>query len=191
MNRIWRDAKLRGVGLKRARTLVTAAEHSIGSREAQEAARRSPGYRSVRLRHPAGSSPPGQSPGRSTPLSPAAGRGNTGNGKGRRPAGTRKPLQAKWIPRKKTRARGHPPARQPDSDRRRSPSPGPAPTAAAAPSLPGHPPPCVRRGDFRDSTAPSVQRSFPSCKSADSPEKKPARFPSSSPPLRDSGYTAL
>ena len=39
VNRIWRDAKLRGVGLKRARTLVTAAEHSIGSREALEAAR--------------------------------------------------------------------------------------------------------------------------------------------------------
>ena len=39
VNRIWRDAKLRGVGLKRARTLVTAAEHSIGSREAQSAAR--------------------------------------------------------------------------------------------------------------------------------------------------------
>ena len=39
VNRIWREAKLRGVGLKRARTLVTAAEHSIGSREAQEAAR--------------------------------------------------------------------------------------------------------------------------------------------------------
>ena len=39
VNRIWRDEKLRGVGLKRARTLVTAAEHSIGSREAQEAAR--------------------------------------------------------------------------------------------------------------------------------------------------------
>lgn len=39
VNRIWRDAKLRGVGLKRARNLVTAAEHSIGSREAQEAAR--------------------------------------------------------------------------------------------------------------------------------------------------------
>ena len=39
VNRIWRDAKLRGVGLKRARTLVTAAEHSIGRREAQEAAR--------------------------------------------------------------------------------------------------------------------------------------------------------
>lgn len=39
VNRIWRDAKLRGVGLKRAKTLVTAAEHSIGNREAQEAAR--------------------------------------------------------------------------------------------------------------------------------------------------------
>ncbi len=39
VNRIWRDAKLKGVGLKRAKTLVTAAEHSIGSREAQEAAR--------------------------------------------------------------------------------------------------------------------------------------------------------
>lgn len=39
VNRIWRDAKLRGVGLKRAKTLVAAAEHSIGSREAQEAAR--------------------------------------------------------------------------------------------------------------------------------------------------------
>ena len=39
VNRIWRDAKLRGVGLKRARTLVTAAEHSVGSREAQEATR--------------------------------------------------------------------------------------------------------------------------------------------------------
>lgn len=39
VNRIWRDAKLRGVGLKRAKTLVTAAKHSIGNREAQEAAR--------------------------------------------------------------------------------------------------------------------------------------------------------
>ncbi len=39
VNRIWRDAKLRGVGLKRAKTLVTAAELSIGNREAQEAAR--------------------------------------------------------------------------------------------------------------------------------------------------------
>lgn len=39
VNRIWRDAKLRGVGLKRAKNLVTAAEHSIGNRSAQEAAR--------------------------------------------------------------------------------------------------------------------------------------------------------
>ena len=39
VNRIWRDAKVRGVGIKRAKTLVAAAEHSIGSREAQEAAR--------------------------------------------------------------------------------------------------------------------------------------------------------
>ena len=39
VNRIWRDAKLRGAGMKRARTLVSAAEHSVGSREAPEAAR--------------------------------------------------------------------------------------------------------------------------------------------------------
>ena len=39
VNRIWRDAKLRGAGMKRAKTLVAAAEHSIGSREAHEAAR--------------------------------------------------------------------------------------------------------------------------------------------------------
>lgn len=39
VNQIWRDAKLRGVGFKRAKTLVTAAEHSIGSREAPDAAR--------------------------------------------------------------------------------------------------------------------------------------------------------
>ena len=39
VNRLWRDAKMRGVGMKRATTLVTAAEHSIGSREAQSAAR--------------------------------------------------------------------------------------------------------------------------------------------------------
>ena len=39
MNRIWRNAKLRGVGMKRAKTLVSAAEHSIGSKEAPEAAR--------------------------------------------------------------------------------------------------------------------------------------------------------
>ena len=39
VNRIWRDAKLRGAGMKRTKTLVEAAEHSIGSREAHEAAR--------------------------------------------------------------------------------------------------------------------------------------------------------
>ena len=39
VNQIWRDAKLRGSGMKRAKTLVTAAEHSVGSREAPEAAR--------------------------------------------------------------------------------------------------------------------------------------------------------
>ena len=36
---MWRDRKLRGAGIKRAKTLVTAAEHSIGSKEAPEAAR--------------------------------------------------------------------------------------------------------------------------------------------------------
>ena len=39
VNRIWRDAKLRGTGMKRAKTLVLAAEHSVGSKEAPEAAR--------------------------------------------------------------------------------------------------------------------------------------------------------
>lgn len=39
VNRIWRNAKLRAIGLKRAKSLVTAAEHSIGMRVAQEAAR--------------------------------------------------------------------------------------------------------------------------------------------------------
>ena len=39
VNQIWRVAKLRGVGIKRAKTLVEAAEHSVGSRDAQEAAR--------------------------------------------------------------------------------------------------------------------------------------------------------
>ena len=39
VNQIWRDAKLRGVGIKRPKALVKAAEHSIGSREAKEAAR--------------------------------------------------------------------------------------------------------------------------------------------------------
>ena len=39
VNRIWRDAKLRGAGMKRAKTLVSATEHSVGSKEAPEAAR--------------------------------------------------------------------------------------------------------------------------------------------------------
>ncbi len=39
VNRIWRDAKVRSVGMKKAKNLVTAAEHSVGSREAQGAAR--------------------------------------------------------------------------------------------------------------------------------------------------------
>lgn len=39
VNKVWRDAKLRGAGLKRAKTLVTAAVHSIGSKEAPETAR--------------------------------------------------------------------------------------------------------------------------------------------------------
>ena len=39
INKIWRDAKLRAVGMKRAKTLVNKAEHSIGSHEAEEAAR--------------------------------------------------------------------------------------------------------------------------------------------------------
>lgn len=38
VNRIWREAKLRGAGMKRAKTLVSAAEHSVGSKEAPEAA---------------------------------------------------------------------------------------------------------------------------------------------------------
>ena len=39
INKIWRDAKLRAAGPKRAKTLLTAAEHSIGSQEAPESAR--------------------------------------------------------------------------------------------------------------------------------------------------------
>ena len=39
VNRIWRNAKLRGSGMRRAETLVSAAAHSIGSKEAPEAAR--------------------------------------------------------------------------------------------------------------------------------------------------------
>ncbi len=39
VNKIWRDAKLRGAGIKRATKLVTAAEHSVGSKEGAQAAR--------------------------------------------------------------------------------------------------------------------------------------------------------
>lgn len=36
VNQIWRDAKLRGAGMKRAKTLVSAAEHSVGSEDGAE-----------------------------------------------------------------------------------------------------------------------------------------------------------
>lgn len=39
VNKIWRDAKLRGAGIKRATTLVSAAEHSIGSQSGLTVAR--------------------------------------------------------------------------------------------------------------------------------------------------------
>ena len=39
VNQIWRDAKLKGAGLKRAKTLVEVAECSIGNTEAPESAR--------------------------------------------------------------------------------------------------------------------------------------------------------
>jgi transposase len=39
INKIWRDAKMRAVGIKRAKTLVEAAEHSVGSKEGAVAAR--------------------------------------------------------------------------------------------------------------------------------------------------------
>ena len=39
INKIWRDAKLKGAGPKRAKTLLAAAEHSIGSTKAPESAR--------------------------------------------------------------------------------------------------------------------------------------------------------
>ena len=39
VNRIWREAKFRGAGVKRAKALVAAAEHSIGRRSAQDSAR--------------------------------------------------------------------------------------------------------------------------------------------------------
>ena len=40
VNKIWRDARLKGAGIKRAKTLVTAAEHSIGNTEAPRSARK-------------------------------------------------------------------------------------------------------------------------------------------------------
>jgi len=39
VNRIWKDAKLRGAGMRRAKILVSGAEHSVASREAPEAGR--------------------------------------------------------------------------------------------------------------------------------------------------------
>lgn len=39
VNRLWRRAKLRGAGMKRAKTLISAAERSVGSKEAAETAR--------------------------------------------------------------------------------------------------------------------------------------------------------
>lgn len=39
INEIWRDAKLRGAGKKRAQTLLNAAEHSVGSKEGATSAR--------------------------------------------------------------------------------------------------------------------------------------------------------
>jgi transposase len=39
INQIWRDEKIRAVGMKRAKTLIEAAQRSIGSREGQRAAR--------------------------------------------------------------------------------------------------------------------------------------------------------
>ena len=39
MNQIWRDAKLRAVGKARAKTLIEAAEHSVGSKEGAMSAR--------------------------------------------------------------------------------------------------------------------------------------------------------
>ena len=38
VNKIWRDAKMRAVGIKRAKTLIEAAEHSVGSKEGAVAA---------------------------------------------------------------------------------------------------------------------------------------------------------
>ncbi len=42
--KIWRDAKVRGAGMKRAKTLIEAARHSVGSKEAPDAARKELSY---------------------------------------------------------------------------------------------------------------------------------------------------
>ncbi len=39
VNWIWKDANLRSTGMKRAKTLVTTTEHSVGSKKAPGAAR--------------------------------------------------------------------------------------------------------------------------------------------------------
>ena len=39
VNQVWRDAKMRAVGKKRAQTLIEAAEHSVGAKEGTMAAR--------------------------------------------------------------------------------------------------------------------------------------------------------
>ena len=39
VNQIWRDAKIRAVGKARAKSLVEAAEHSVGSNEGEVSAR--------------------------------------------------------------------------------------------------------------------------------------------------------
>ena len=39
VNQIWRDAKIRAVGKARAKTLVEAAEHTVGSNEGEVSAR--------------------------------------------------------------------------------------------------------------------------------------------------------
>ena len=39
VNQIWRDAKMRAVGKARAKTMIEAAEHSVGSKEGAVSAR--------------------------------------------------------------------------------------------------------------------------------------------------------
>ena len=42
VNKIWRDARLKGAEIKRATTLVTAAEHSIEIRKTKKCQKRDP-----------------------------------------------------------------------------------------------------------------------------------------------------